>query len=48
MRAHLFTATMFGLASLTAADNCPVADVSIIAHNGTSVGREEVHEGGKS
>lgn len=48
MRAQSFIAAFFGLSSLAAAADCPVADVSIIAHSGTPVGREEVHEGGKS
>ncbi|KAI1849599.1 hypothetical protein JX265_007938 [Neoarthrinium moseri] len=44
------SATLMGLGSFAsackaAATKCPVADVSVIAHEGTPVGREEVHDG---
>lgn len=38
--------TVLGVAAATVlAHNCPIADVSILAHLGTSVGKEEVHNG---
>lgn len=38
--------TVLGAAVATAwAHNCPVADTSIVAHYGTPVGTEEVHNG---
>lgn len=54
MRVISSTWALMSLATLVAAHKghykqekkCPVDDVSVIAHTGESVGREEVHDGG--
>ncbi|ORY60990.1 dienelactone hydrolase [Pseudomassariella vexata] len=50
MRAFASTVALWGLtlvasAAKCSAESCPVANTSIIAHDGTPVGTEEVHDG---
>ena len=48
-RMQLLRSVLLGLAVITSADatKCPVADTSIVAHTGKSVGRVEKHNGRK-
>jgi hypothetical protein len=46
MRTAKTILALVALASTGCAQRCPAADVSIVAHTGTPIGKEEVHGGG--